>query len=177
VALKNVRDKKQFMYLASQVYAEDSLGLHNDYLDATQEPFGYLLLDLTQTTNDGLSFRTNIFPYELTPLTVYSYVGDEACEYELSQSAGAEDSRPEIGKAIISKCNKELGNSISECVLNVLNCNIKLKGCDTHKLQKHKAALRNVFVRHVPLSSKTKLMLPLLSAVLPTLASLILRNR
>ena len=29
VALKNVRDKKQFMYLASQVYPEDSLGLYN----------------------------------------------------------------------------------------------------------------------------------------------------
>jgi len=42
-------------------------------------------------------------------------------------------------KAIISKCNKELVNCISEWVLNVLNCNIKLTGCDTRKLQKHKA--------------------------------------
>jgi len=38
VALKNVRDKKKFMYLVSQVYPEDSLGLYNAYLDATQEP-------------------------------------------------------------------------------------------------------------------------------------------
>jgi len=36
VALKNVRDKKQFMYLANQVYPEDSIGLYNAYLDATQ---------------------------------------------------------------------------------------------------------------------------------------------
>jgi len=35
VALKNVRDKKQFMYLAGQLYPEDSLGLYNAYLDAT----------------------------------------------------------------------------------------------------------------------------------------------
>jgi len=89
-----------------------------------------------------------------------------------------------LRKAIISKCNKELVNCISECVLNVLNGNIKLTGCDTRKVQKHKAALRMVAERHVPLSAKKKLivqrggfLLPLLSAVLLTIASLILRNR
>jgi len=62
----------------------------------TQEADGYLLLDLTQNTNDGLRFRTHIFPDENHPLNVYSYVGDEASEDELSHSAGAEDDRPEI---------------------------------------------------------------------------------
>jgi len=84
------------MYLASQLYLEDSLGLYNAYLNATQEPYGYLLLDLTQNTNDGLMFRTNIFPNDTTPLTVYSYVGDEASADELSHSSGAEESGPEI---------------------------------------------------------------------------------
>jgi len=56
VAFKNVRDKNQFMYPASQVYPEDSVGLYNAYLDATKEAYGYLVLDLTQNTNDGLSF-------------------------------------------------------------------------------------------------------------------------
>jgi len=84
------------MFLASQVYSKDSIGLYIAYLDATQEPYGYLLLGLTQSTNDGLRFRTNIFPYDMPPITVYSYVGDEACEDELSHSAGVEDGRPEI---------------------------------------------------------------------------------
>jgi len=95
VALKNVRDKKQFMYLASQVYPEDSLGLYNAYWDAPQEAHGYILLDLEQNTYDGLRFRTHIFPDENHPLTVYSYVGDKAIEDELSHSAGTEDCRPE----------------------------------------------------------------------------------
>ena len=94
VALKTVRDKKQFMYLDSQVYPEDSLGLYNAYLDATQEPYGYLLLDLKQNTNDRLRFRTHIFPDEILALTIYSYVGDEASEDELTHCAGAEDGRP-----------------------------------------------------------------------------------
>jgi len=84
------------MYLASQVYPEDSLDLYNAYLDATQEPYGYLLLDLTQNTNDGLRFRTHIFPDQNHPLTIYSYEGDEASEDKLSHSAGAEFGRPEI---------------------------------------------------------------------------------
>jgi len=58
------------MYLNGQVYPEDSLGLYNAYLYATQEPYSYLLLYLTQNTNDGMRFRTNIFPDDTTPLTV-----------------------------------------------------------------------------------------------------------
>jgi len=46
---------------------------------------------------------------------------------------------PKLRKAIISNCNKELVNCISECVMNVLNGNIKLPGCVTRKLQKHKS--------------------------------------
>ena len=73
---------------------------------------------------------------------------------------------------------------ISECILNVLNGNIKLTGCDTSKLQKHKAALLKVSDKRLPLSAKKKIivqhggfLLPLLGAIRPTLASLIFQNR
>jgi hypothetical protein len=95
VALKNVRDKKQFQYLAQQVYPEDSGSLYTAYLDATSRPHGYLLLDLTQDTNDGLRFRTAIFPSE-QPLVVYSDIGDEACEIELSHPPSVKDGSPKI---------------------------------------------------------------------------------
>ena len=82
-----------------------------------------------------------------------------------------------VRKAIISNCNKELVNSISECILNVLNVNVKLTGCNTRKLRKHKVTLGKVADRRVPLSTKKKLivqrggfLLPLLSAVLPAIA-------
>jgi len=91
VAFLNVRDKKQFMYLANQVYPEDSLGLYNANLDATHTPHGYLILDLTQVTNNGLRFRTNIFPEEYPPV-VYFDIGDEACEVELPRPSRAQDS-------------------------------------------------------------------------------------
>ena len=66
VLLKNVREKNQFMYLARQVYSENSASLYKAYLDATQRPKGYLLLDLSQDTDDRLRFRTNTFPTEQT---------------------------------------------------------------------------------------------------------------
>jgi len=56
------------MYLAKQLYLEDSIGLYNAYLDATQRPHVYLILDLTQDMDDVLRFRTNIFPKEYPPI-------------------------------------------------------------------------------------------------------------
>ena len=95
VALKNVRDKTLFMYLANQFYPEDSLGLYNAYLDATHRPHGYLMLGLTQDTDDGLRFRTSIFPEEY-PLALYSDLDVEACEVKLPRPLRAQDNRTEI---------------------------------------------------------------------------------
>jgi len=89
---------------------------------------------------------------------------------------------PRLRKALITNCNKQLVNCISEYVLNVLNGNIKLSGCNTRKLIKYKSALRKVADRHVSLSGKKRLivqrggfLLPLLSAILHTIASLIFK--
>jgi len=64
---------------------------------------------------------------------------------------------PTLRKALINNCNKELVNCKSECVLNVLNGNIRLTGCKTHKLKKRKSALRKVADRQVPLCAKKRL--------------------
>jgi len=43
VALKNVRDKNRFQYLARQVHPEDSDSLYKSYLEDTDRPHGYLI--------------------------------------------------------------------------------------------------------------------------------------
>jgi hypothetical protein len=90
VALKNVRDKKEFQDLAQHVYPEYSGSLYDAYLDATSRPHAYLFLDLTQDTNNDLRFRNAIFP-SVQPLVVYSDIGDEACEIALSCPPSVED--------------------------------------------------------------------------------------
>jgi hypothetical protein len=69
-------------------------------------------------------------------------------------------------------------------VLNVLNGNVGLTSCAKLNLKKHKGVLRKVADKRVPLSFKKRLivqkggfLLPLLTAVLPALASNIFRPR
>ena len=90
--------------------------------------------------------------------------------------------RPKLRKAIFSNCNKDLLHSISECVLNVLNGNIRVSDCAKRKLESFISSLRSLVDRRVPLVSRIRViiqlggfLLPLLSAVLPTLSSLLFR--
>ena len=94
------------------------------------------------------------------------------------------NAKPKLCNAIISNCNKDLLHSISECVLNVLNGKIRLSDCAKRKLKKYKSSFRSLVDRRLPSSAKTTLivqrggfLLPLLAAVLPTLASLLFRTR
>ena len=50
--LKNTRNKNQFTYLGRQVYPKDTAGLYETYLEATKQPYGYLVLDIVQDTDD-----------------------------------------------------------------------------------------------------------------------------
>ena len=63
---KNPRDKTQIVHLARQVYPENTSSFHKTYLNVCKDPHTYLFLDLTQSINDLLRFRTKIFPGELT---------------------------------------------------------------------------------------------------------------
>jgi len=88
VALKNVRDKSQFQYLARQVNPEDSDSLYKSYLEATERPHGYLILDFAQSTDDRLRYRTNVFPDEYPPIIYMPTKTDgEADKIELPHSA------------------------------------------------------------------------------------------
>ena len=90
------------------------------------------------------------------------------------------NARPKLRRAIIANNDKELLKSISECALNVLKENVKLSDCKKRKLRKFRLQLRTVVDKHVPLAPKRKLIIqrggflvPLLSPVLPTVATLI----
>ena len=61
VLFNNPRDKSQIYPLARQIFPENSGSFVKVYKEATSKPFGYLFLDLTQTTNDILRFQTDIF--------------------------------------------------------------------------------------------------------------------
>jgi hypothetical protein len=66
VVFKNPRDKTQIVHLAQHIYPENMCSFHKIYLDVCRDPHTYLFLDLKQSINDLLRFRTKIFRDEVT---------------------------------------------------------------------------------------------------------------
>lgn len=63
LAFKSPRDRSQIYHLARQVYPEDPRVVQEAYFDSTTNtPYGYLLLDLKQTTPENCRLRSCIFP-------------------------------------------------------------------------------------------------------------------
>lgn len=86
IVFKNPRDTSQFQHLARQIEPENSSELMRIYKDVTNKPHGYLLIDLTQSINDLLRYRTNIF----TPNFCYCYcdTSDNGLKKELKTIEG-----------------------------------------------------------------------------------------
>lgn len=61
VLMKNPADRLQVRTLCQQLFL-GSKHFIEAYEDATNKPYGYLLVDLAQTTPEQLQLRTNIFP-------------------------------------------------------------------------------------------------------------------
>ena len=94
------------------------------------------------------------------------------------------NAKPKLRKAIISEGGKEIINTIKDCVLNVLVGRIPLSTCLQRKLQKYKLALRRLADKRVSHSAKKRLviqkggfLLPLLTSILPIVASVIFRSQ
>ena len=67
---KNPRDQLSIRTLAQQMYPTHSKDLIEAYRRATRKPYGYLLIDCTQTTPDTMRLRSNIL-MENEPMSTY----------------------------------------------------------------------------------------------------------
>jgi hypothetical protein len=70
IMFKNPRDKSQIMHLARGMYPGETKFITNAYSDATKAAYGYLLLDLKQSTPEFLRVKTSILPHEYTAVYV-----------------------------------------------------------------------------------------------------------
>ena len=71
VVFKNPRDASQVTHLAKQIYPGRVNFVQEAFKDATNVPYGYLLVDLKQDTPEDLRLRTTILPDDLVQ---YVYV-------------------------------------------------------------------------------------------------------
>ena len=74
VLFRTMRGISQIVTLSRQLYAGKSNTLMEAYQDATQEVFGYLIVDTSPYGKDSERLRTNIFPGEDTII----YIGKNA---------------------------------------------------------------------------------------------------
>ena len=65
VLFKNPRDASQITHLAKQMFPGNVKFMQEAFGDATLQPYGYLLVDLKQSTPEHLRLRTRIFPGEI----------------------------------------------------------------------------------------------------------------
>jgi hypothetical protein len=62
VLMKNPADRLQVKTLGRFIFPESTKAFEEAFIDATNKPYGYLLIDLSQTTSDKMRLRTSIFP-------------------------------------------------------------------------------------------------------------------
>ena len=68
IAFKSPRDPSQINHLARQMYPANSGYMLDAFLKATTKEYGYLFIDLTQTTPDNYRLRTSVFGRPGCPL-------------------------------------------------------------------------------------------------------------
>ena len=66
--MKNSRDASSITNLAKQTHPYRTRFLTNSYLDATKQPYSYLLIDMVPETPEEIRIRSNIFE---DPIKVY----------------------------------------------------------------------------------------------------------
>lgn len=59
---RNLRDKRQIGVFASQLMPSHAKAIVDIYEKCTAKPYGYLCVNVSQTSNEKFKFRTNIFP-------------------------------------------------------------------------------------------------------------------
>ena len=64
VLFKSPRDKTIVQHLGNQMFPKNTKFLMDAFEDATQAPYGYLLMDLRQDTPEEMRIMSNIFPEE-----------------------------------------------------------------------------------------------------------------
>ena len=140
ILLKNPRDKSQIISLARQLYPTNMNYLQNVYKDATSKPFGYLLLDLTPDTPEGLRCRTQITSDEMpehyrgkTSLCPIVYQEDEhdkgkfTKSYTIVESTSNQDGgRSESAQRVVDHSDTSLFTKSSQSHNDLRDCLYRL---------------------------------------------------
>ena len=133
VVFRNLRDQSQFRTMAHQLLPKNSQWLVEAFTEATERPYGYLVIDNSPQCDPVFRFRTNIFRGELP--TVYCESSaykrprvEKSCFSEQAYASikieespkGAEKGKAH-GKILIARSGKQNRPGDSSIVIGRLN--------------------------------------------------------
>jgi len=182
VVFKNPRDRTQIVHLARQFYPENISSFHKTYLEVCKEPHTYLFLDLTQSIDDLLRFRTKIIPGETTE-EFAPVRGMNRLKSYLHFLHVLKNDKHQARSALFASASNDLIKAIVQCAINSLHGNHELSKQEKCKLSKYKNRLRALI--DPKFSSKTKrnllfekggFMFPLLTCILSGVIGTLINN-
>ena len=133
VVFRNLRDQSQFRTMAHQLLPKNSQWLVEAFTEATERPYGYLVINNSPQCDPVFRFRTNIFRGELP--TVYcessaykSHCVEKSCFFEQAYASikieespkGAEKGKAH-GKILIARSGKQNRPGDSSIIIGRLN--------------------------------------------------------
>jgi hypothetical protein len=133
VVFRNLRDQSQFRTMAHQLLPKNSQWLVDAFTDATERPYGYLVIDNSPQCNPVFRFRTNIFRGELP--TVYcdssaykrprtenkSFPEQAYVQIKIEKSTKGAENGKAHGEILITRSGKQDCPGDSSVVLGRLN--------------------------------------------------------
>ena len=125
VLLKYPRDVQQIDILGRQLDLGKQLKQWFD--DATQEPYGHLMIDLRPSTSDLLRYCSKVtsFPSELFVPNIRARISDINVERsELLYSQVLSESQQKFSTAFLLHCPKEFIRFLCECIVNLIEWNL-----------------------------------------------------
>lgn len=125
VLFKNPRDQQQIAVLARQMYPSNPETLLSKYREATEHPFGYLIIDLKPDTPDSERLKINMQPLKYSAPKMKSDISTQTVANQSVSHLDVEE------KGLIR-------SSSFDSLLDMPSCdNCGIVFCDLHDLQRH----------------------------------------
>ena len=156
IIFKNPRDSLGMATLARQMYPNNVNYLLESFTDATQKPYGYLMLDLHQLIPENLRVRTNIEAYlSDTPDVSHVIINmSKRMKDNLAYIQVLAKCKPKIRKILVQHGPVDLVKCICECSFNLLKGVIPLTSSQKRILPRYKKHLRILAEKKVSLKNK-----------------------
>ncbi len=181
ILYKSPRDAMQIMVLGRQIFPGNTKYFMECYQDATNQPFGFLLIDFKAKTPERFRLRSGLFSDHQVVYVQKKIrkMSDRLCKnlplLKLLYNASSKQ-----WSVILQSASDQLILTLCEIALNVLRGTIPLNNAQFRRLKKRKEEIKYAASKKINVERKKRMinqrggfLLPLLSVAIPFITSLV----